>query len=131
VPPGAGGCRGAAATGPGRLGAGLASGPAGFVSACSCAGGVEGCRADRGARGEKAIRGVVQAERCGHGSGGGCVLGVHLALDRLSAETEGGGEGCQGTRRHAHRTPNVFNRRKSTYALCLICVLVWPVAALA
>jgi hypothetical protein len=35
----------------------------------------------------------------------------------------------QCTRRHAKRTPNVFTRRKSTYALCLIYVLVCPVAA--
>jgi hypothetical protein len=69
---------------------------AGFVGAFSCAGRFEGCGANREARGKKAIRRVVHAERGGHGCGGGCVLEVHRALDRLSAETEGGGEGCQG-----------------------------------
>jgi hypothetical protein len=65
---------------------------AGFLSTCGRAGRFEGCGADRGVRGEKALGSVVHAQRGGYGCGGACVLGVHHALDRLSAETEGGGE---------------------------------------
>jgi hypothetical protein len=52
------------------------------------------------ARGEKALGSMVHAQR-----GGDCVLGVHRALDRLSAETEGGGEGCQGVEYSAQNIP--------------------------